>query len=74
MSEPIGWKTVDQKHRETYMGDGSFGKVVTVYYETKTGTKGMVDFPEAQYNREAVVTTINDLVSRIHDVAALNGI
>jgi IS4 transposase len=74
VSTPNGWRVVDQDHREKYTGRGTFEPVITVYYETASGTRGSVDFPEAQYNMEAVVTRINELVGRIHDVANLNGI
>lgn len=74
MTQPVGWKIIGQKHVEKYMGGGDFEPVFTVQYETASGTKGSVDFPEGQYTRESVVTRLNELVGRIHEVAALDGL
>ena len=71
MAEPIGWHTVSQNHEERYNGDGNFDAGWMVTYMTDSGSRGKKFFPEARYNRENVVNTINEIVGRVHEVAAL---
>lgn len=71
MADPIGWHIVRQEHKEEYMGNGEFTPVIRVYYMTDSGTTGSVAIPESRYNRDAVVNRLNELVGRIHEVAAL---
>jgi hypothetical protein len=68
---PKGWRIVSQEHHDAYTGNGTFEPVVTVYYMTDSGTRGHVDFPEARYNLPNVVARLNELVDRIHTMAAL---
>lgn len=63
-TQPMGWRVTSQEHREQYTSNGRFEKVVTVHIATATGTPAQFDFPEAQYNVENVVNTINAWAER----------
>lgn len=64
-----GWRTIRQNHTQSYTASGHFEPTVEVYFETDNGTPGMKAFPEARYNWDNVVSTINEFVERENQIA-----
>lgn len=71
MSQPTGWRVLNQNHTEKYLTNGNFEKMVEVHGMSDSGTAFTVDVPEAKYGVASVIAAGDELAARINAVAAL---